>query len=261
MTTGGHRVLVVEDRPADREMVCEILRARGDSPREATTVEEALAAIEEEEFCAFVLDQALPLNQTSTKAFVAGGDRVTEAARKSDKRRTEEGASVTPIVALTSQPLNAQFISGLIERGIDAYIEKPVEDHQEIFLEKMRSLYARAGRGEHAMCAALARRRKVEGAAAADAGVVRVAIDGKVTSTGRTAIEINGTPRDMQDSKCVAILRCIVVRERDLEAWSSRDALGIGANRAATTLIREPFEGLVPDGFVVLEGDRAGTSA
>jgi hypothetical protein len=32
----------------------------------------------------------------------------------------------------------------------------------------------------------------------------------------------------------------------------------IGANRAATTLIREPFERLVPDGFVVLEGDRRG---
>ena len=259
MTTGGHRVLVVEDLPADRAMVCEILRTRGDSPREAATVEEALAAIEEEEFCGFVLDQSLPLNRTSIKASVAGGDRVTEAARKSDMRRTEAGASVTPIIALTSQPLDAQFISGLIERGIDAYMEKAVEDRVQLFLEKMRSLYARAGRGEHSMCAALARRRKVEGAAGASAEGVRVAIDGKVTTSRRTGIVINGTRREAMDSAFVVVLRGIVAHERSPEAWSSRDGLGISTSRSATTRVRELFDGLVPADFQVIESDGRGS--
>jgi CheY-like chemotaxis protein len=258
MTAGAHRVLVVEDRPLDREMVCEILRTRGDSPRAAATVEEALVAIEEEEFCGFVLDQELPLNATSAKAFTAGGDRVTEAARMSDRRRTEDGAYVTPIIALTAQPLNAQFMSGLFERGISAYIEKPVEEQMELFLAKLRGLYERAGRGEHSMCAALATRRPREGAACTSAEGVRIAIDGRVTRSGRTAIEINGATRDLQDSKYVVVLRCIAAREREIAAWSSRDALGIGGNRAATTLIREAFAGLVPDGFEILEGDRRG---
>jgi hypothetical protein len=56
----------------------------------------------------------------------------------------------------------------------------------------------------------------------------------------------------------IVVLRRMVAREREAGGWSSRDALGIGANRAATTLIRETFANLVPAGFEVLEGDRRG---
>ncbi len=263
MTSGGHRLLVVEDRPADREMICEILRLRGDSPREAANVEEALAAIAEEEFCGFVLDQALPLNQASVKALIAGGERVTVEARKSDKRRADDGAHVTPIVALTSQPLSAQFISGLFERGIDAYVEKPVEEHQELFLEKLRTLLARAGRGEHAMCAALAVRRPVERAREQAkegvAGSVRLVIDGKVVTSRRTGVLIDGVRCEMKDLPFLVVLRCAAARERSPEAWSSREALGIAASRNATTYVREAFAGFVAEGFQVIESDGRGS--
>jgi hypothetical protein len=57
----------------------------------------------------------------------------------------------------------------------------------------------------------------------------------------------------------VVILRGIVAHERSPEAWSSRDALGIGTSRNATTRVREPFDGLVPAGFQVIESDGRGS--
>ena len=98
-------------------------------------------------------------------------------------------------------------------------------------------------------------------AVSANAGAVgapRIAIDGKVTRGGRTEIAINGTLREMQDSRLAILLRCIVARDRSLEAWSSRVALGIGESRSATTQLRQTFEGLVPPDFEVLQGDRRG---
>ncbi len=186
--------------------------------------------------------------------------RVRDRRRPAERQAAERGGRTTPIIALTSYPPSAQFISGLFERGIDAYVEKPVNEHLELFLEKLRFLYGRAGRGDHARCAALARRASaapVEVPSAAG-GVVRVAIDGKVTKGG-TEIVINGNLRVMcSDSKFRVVLRGLVARERSAEGWSSREAMGIGRSRNATTYIRKTFEGLAPDGFEVIESDGHG---
>jgi hypothetical protein len=81
---------------------------------------------------------------------------------------------------------------------------------------------------------------------------------GTVTKSGRTQIRVNDTAREMQDSRFLALLRFVVARSRDLEAWSSREALGIATSRNVTTYIREAFDGLVPEDFEVIEGDRRG---
>ena len=235
MRLTGHRLLVVEDDPNASEITCAILRSRGDSPRAVATVEDALAAIEEEEFCGFVLDQGLPLNLTDPKPFISGGERVTIAARQSDPRRTPDGAAhVTPILALTLHSKEPRFVAGLFKLRIDAFVEKDVCDRVEYFCAEVREMLAKAGRGDHANCAALSRRASGGGApGATGAGgegttcAVRLAIDGRVTRSGRTAIVINGTPREMMVNRFVVLLRLVVARERSIEAWSSKVALGI----------------------------------
>ncbi|HEY2509527.1 MAG TPA: response regulator, partial [Polyangiaceae bacterium] len=57
----AHRVLIVEDHPDALAALVEIVEALGHEARVATTVEEALKAIEEEEFCYLIVDQELPL--------------------------------------------------------------------------------------------------------------------------------------------------------------------------------------------------------
>jgi CheY-like chemotaxis protein len=247
----GHRVLVVEDNALEREDVCALFESLGESARAVATVEQALAALEEEEFCLVVCDQALPLRE-GMGDFVTGGERIVRTARAMDRRRTEDGADVTPILAFTSYSEKSSFVTGLFEAGITTFVPKPLASNMTYFLEKYRGVLARAGRSDHGKCAALARRGIAPDGA-------RIAIDGRTTTQGRTAIEINGTERDMQDSKFAIVLRAIVAREQTKDGWSSADALGIGANRAATTHVREPFKGLVPAGFNVLQGDRHGS--
>jgi CheY-like chemotaxis protein len=248
----------VEDDPAASEITCAILRSRGDSPRAATTVEEALTAIAEEEFCYFVLDQQLPLDTNDPKPLITGGERVTVAVRQSDPRQNAGVGYVTPILVLSGYSSKAQFVTSLFKRGIDTFVEKDVCDRVEYFSQEVREMLEKAGRGDHAKCAALAQRVSTPVAEGVVAAPVVLAIDGKITKAGRTEIVINGARREMQDARFAVLLRCLVARERSPEAWSSREALGIARSRNATTYIREAFDGLVPDGFQAIEGDRRG---
>jgi CheY-like chemotaxis protein len=248
----GHRVLVVEDNPEDRDDICGVLRSRGDSPRAAGTVAEALVALEEEEFCYFVFDQALPFDGSAPKAFISGGERLVVAARATDKRRTTDG-DVTPIVALTSHSEGGPFITGLFELGISTFVSKPVALNTTYFLEKLRGALARAGRDDHAKCAALVQRRVT--ATVKDG--VRVVIDGVTTSSRCAGFFVNGERRDLQDSKFVMFLRLVAAHLVAAGSWSDRQELGM-RGRNATTAIREAFVGLVPDGLNVIEGDGRG---
>ncbi len=51
-------------------------------------------------------------------------------------------------------------------------------------------------------------------------------------------------------------LRLSAMRLWHAESWGERTVLGIGTSRSAASRLREPFEGLVPDDFQVLEFDR-----
>ena len=121
------------------------------------------------------------------------------------------------------------------------------------FLEKLRGALARAGREDHCKCAALAQRRAI--AAVKDG--VRVAIDGVTTSSRCTGFFVNGERRDLQDSKFVIFLRLVAAHLAASGSWSDRQALGM-RGRNATTAIREPFVGLVPDGLNAIEKDGRG---
>jgi CheY-like chemotaxis protein len=248
-----HRVVVVEDLADAREYVCAILRLRGDEPVAAGTVEEALPLLETGYACYYVFDQQLPLNATSVGAAITGGERVIETVRGVDNRHNGT-CHVTPILALTGASEKPAFVSGLFKLGIDAFVQKPLSDNLATFQNEIREMLARAGRADHAACAALLRRGTT---AVADAAA-QITIDGTVTTRGRTEIAINGVRREMQDGKLLVVLRSIVARGQSEGGWSSRDALGIGADRAATARIRETFAGIVPDGVDVLEGDRRG---
>jgi CheY-like chemotaxis protein len=148
----GHRVLVVEDDPEARKDIGELLASRGDDVRFAETVNEALAAIEEEEFCYFVIDQQLP-TRPGDKPLVGGGERVLGECRKKDERRDGRGRHVTPIVVCTGYSEHHEFVSRMYDAGADAFFAKPVVERA--FLDKVRGTLEKVGRETHEKCAGL----------------------------------------------------------------------------------------------------------
>src|SRR5580700_6619761 len=89
----GHRILVVEDHDDTRACAIAWLTARGDRPRGVANVEEAFRAMQEEDFCCYVVDQELPFTKDSIP-LVIGGQRVVEAVRAADNRRRSVTAFV-----------------------------------------------------------------------------------------------------------------------------------------------------------------------
>jgi CheY-like chemotaxis protein len=277
----GHRPLVVEDDPAAAEIVCRILRARGDAPIVASNVESALAILETERPCYFVLDQGLPQNADDDKPDVLGGHAVTTAARASDTRHTGRGF-VTPILVLTAQPRKLEFVTGLFKDGIAAYVEKDVVDRVPAFNREITEMLARAGRQDHAQCAALAvgaalahpppnggagratgeggtdSKGECAGAEAARGPIVVELDGGPGGGLRRTGFLVNGARTDLQDAMFARLVRLVAAHEDAPEAYSPRHAIGILESRDATTAIRKAFKGLVPAGFEVLERDGYG---
>ena len=254
-----HRVLIVEDDPAARAILEELVRSRGDSPRAVGTVEEAMRALVEELFCYVLLDQQLP-SVEGAEPMLGGGERILVAIRKLDGRRNAEGFHVTPVIVLTGYSSNPDFVSKMYDLGASGFIAKPLPPNLEKLLDRIRTCLARGGRGEHEGCAGLGgvgAPVAEGGPAVGGKGAVTLAVDDGIVGAA-TAVRVCGELRPMQFSKFVVMLRLIAVHGRGNGSWESSDELGFGDNRAVTTAIRKVFAGLIPPGFEVLERDGLG---
>jgi CheY-like chemotaxis protein len=262
----GHRILVVDDDPSVRALLEGLLRARGDTVRLAATVEEARAAIGEEVVCLAIVDQQLP-TRAGEQAFVSGGEAVMRAIRKIDDRRDADGRHVFQVLVVTGylreseadRDRIAEFMAGMFELGADAVVEKPLDAaNTEKLLAKVRMALEKAGRTEHAACAAFARGGGDATPGAARPREVRIAIDGRVVAQGRTSVRVDGVETALRDRTFYVVFRCAAARSSSPGGWTSRAAAGIGESGNATTYIRRAFDGLVPDGLNVIEPDRRG---
>ena len=258
----GHRPLIVEDNPAALAAQVEIVQSLGHEPRTATHVAEALVAIAEEDFCYLLVDQELPW-RLGAQALVSGGARIMEAYRKRDDRRAgAEGRHVTQIIVVSGYSREYRFVVKMFEQGADDFVAKPVGEHAEELIEVINRALKRSGRREHAGCAGMGVARAAVGVGVGvgvGGGVVvgvELCLDGGIVA-GRTTFHVNGVRRSLQDAKFVVLLRLVAVHERAAGTWTSRVAMGI-VQRDMTTRVREAFEGVLPEGFELVESDRRG---
>jgi DNA-binding response OmpR family regulator len=255
----GHAVVLDEDDPETAGLLTEIVRSRGDRPFVASTVADAIALLEKIDPCYVLADQELPADATS-RPLIGGGERVVAHARRQDTRRIDETWHVRPILVVTGWASDPDFVSKMYDLGASAFQMKPLgREGMESLLKKIQTCLERAQRVHHDACARFARPRVSASTAPASRSLAgpRVRIDGEKERT-RMIVVVDGQRRTMQESAFVSLLRAIVARERWPDAWSTRASLYIGGSRNATTRIREPFKGLVPDGFDVLESDHLG---
>ena len=100
------KILIVEDEPKLREVLCDFFSSKGEHPSEARDGMEALALIEEQDFDAVLLDIMMPK---------LDGLSVCRAVRKNND---------VPIVFLTALSDEEDKLMGY-ELGADDYITKP----------------------------------------------------------------------------------------------------------------------------------------
>jgi DNA-binding response OmpR family regulator len=248
----GHRALVVEDAADARAILQEVVRSRGDIPVCVGTVEEAIALLHTERFCYVLLDQQLP-SVAGAEPMLGGGEHILVAARKLEHRRNAEGWHVMPILIVTGYSSDPDFVSKMYDLGCDGFIAKPLTPNIEKLLDRIRACLGRAERSEHDRCGSIS--PSVH--ATVDTARVTLAMDG-TPAGGRTAVTICGVPRELRDRTFVVLLHLVAVHKRAAGLWEARDALGFGRSRNAPSRVREAFDGLVPEDFEVIEGDRRG---
>jgi two-component system sensor histidine kinase RpfC len=130
--TLGLRVLVAEDNPVNRKVTARILQHGGNETEMAASGDEALAALEREEFDVLVVD----INMPGT-----GGLDVIKLQRMSEAGSGDR----LPIIALSADATQ-ETRRASEEAGVDAYLTKPVEARR--LLETINTVVAAAGSGK-----------------------------------------------------------------------------------------------------------------
>jgi CheY-like chemotaxis protein len=255
----GHRILLVEDHDPTREVALEALTASGYRVRGVASVDEAFQAMQEEDFCLYIVDQELPARRDGL-ATVDGGRRIIVAIRQADSRRVDL-AYLTSIVVWTGFSIAPDFVWSMKDLGADGFVDKGMGGMDRLLAEVHKRLVL-AGRADHADCAAFEAERASAGARpekmdrGEPAAPISIYVVGKEGT--RTTVEINGEPRGMQDGKLVVLLRLIDKWERGGHLWSEREELGIKDSRETISRVRAVFRGLAPIGFDPIQADRSG---
>lgn len=109
-------ILVVDDNPANRKLVCEFLRPLGPNVTSVESGLEALDAVSRQRFDLILMDVQMP---------GMDGMETTKAIR------AQEGAERTPVVALTAHAVNEKKMK-LLLAGMDDFLSKPVSEEDLI---------------------------------------------------------------------------------------------------------------------------------
>ncbi len=105
------KVLVVDDNPSNRRLVCELLRDMAVSVDNVESGEKAIELCEAEKYSLILMDIQMPgLNGLETTRIL---------------RENEDGKHRTPIVALTAHAVDDEK-SELLIAGMDDFISKPI---------------------------------------------------------------------------------------------------------------------------------------
>jgi CheY-like chemotaxis protein len=254
----GHAVLIVEDDEVVRDKLAAFVRSRGERPFLATCVRRALEMLATLHPCYVLADHQLPM-EDGDDPFEESGEYLLREARKLDMRVVPGTLfCVLQIIVVTALPPETKFVTRMLHLGASHFLSKPLGREQLRELSVMiDECLERSRRVHHSACAAHARGGPSPEPEPKLTAAPRIRIDGARART-RVVIFVDGHRRTIQESAMVPLLRAIVVHERSPGMYSPKEYLRISPSGSATTRIREPFKGLVPEGFEVLEGSGGG---
>lgn len=203
----NHRILIVEDEPKLREVLCDFFNSKGEHPFEARDGMEALALLEEQDFDAVLLDIMMPKMD---------GLSVCRAVRKNND---------VPIVFLTALSDEEDKLMGY-ELGADDYVTKPFT---------MSVLYAKI------MALIKRNQRNVLAGDRMEAGGITLDLARQKVFAGKS--EITLTPKEFTLLRCLMQNKNMVMRREQLliKCWGYDYE---GESRAVDTHIKRLREKL-----------------
>jgi DNA-binding NarL/FixJ family response regulator len=260
-----HEILVLEDHPGNAAALQDLLGAMDMDCRLVTTLDELRACLATGfKPCGALLDMQVPHTAGARPHEKAGesGIAMVQARWTGDER--------VPIVVVTAFRSDPEYVWAMAELDVDGFCAK---SNIAALPDKLTHALKKAGRGAHAECVARDRggrggadaeragtRKKVRAGGSSTAAEreteVTLAMLGEPVGRGRTTLRICGETRSLRDAQFAVLLRGVELHEREPGGWLDRFELGFGLDRAMTTRVRAPFKGLVPEGFVVFEGDQ-----
>ncbi len=247
-----HVALIVEDDPATLAILVELVKSIGHEARTASTLAEVRAAAQAGGYCYVLLDMQIP-SEAGAMPMIGSGETALALLREREPDRNANGRHLLQILIVTAYSREPDFVARMYDADANGFIDKPFGAKMEQVLDKIRACLKRAGREEHGDCARKTRVKAPE----AITEKVELAIDG--TRVGRrTAVHAGAARRELPDARFILLLRLIDAHLRTPGAWSTRQELGIGRSPEIPSRIREAFEGVFPEGFELMESDRAG---
>ena len=204
----GFKVLIVEDEPKLREVLCDFFLSKGDTPFEAATGTQALELAREQEFDAILLDIMMP---------ELDGFSVCRALRRENS---------VPIIFLTALSDEDDKLLGY-ELGADDYVTKPFT--MSVLYAKTAALIKRS-RGN-----VLSDRDRLEAAG------ITLELSSHKVFIGKKEVVL--TPKEYALLLCLMRNRNIVMRREQLQVKCGGYDLE-GESRAVDTHIRRLREKL-----------------
>ncbi len=182
---GARTVLVVDDEPHIRELVCGYLRRDGFAAAEAGSGEEALATLARDAVDLVVLDVRLP--------GIDGMETLRRLRRTSD----------VPVLMLTARAEEADRIVGL-EIGADDYVTKPFSPREVV--ARVRAILRRGDTSER-------------GADRVDVGDVRIDLTGREVSVAGVPAVLTALEFDLLAALASAPGRVFTRRQLIERVW------------------------------------------
>lgn len=174
------RILIVEDEPKLREVLCDYFLSKGECPTEADNGDEALELIEENDFDAVLLDIMMP---------GMNGLSVCRAVRRSND---------VPIIFLTALSDEEDKLMGY-ELGADDYVTKPFS---------MSVLYAKT------MALIKRNQRSVLAGDRMEAGGITVELSARKVFAGKKEVAL--TPKEYALLRCLMQNKNMVMSREQL---------------------------------------------
>src|SRR4051812_17883038 len=115
---GKHKILLVEDDQIIASAVSEHLRVLGYDCVHASSFDEARELISAGDFCAIITDLGILAFKESAKPDRELGFELIDHARKIYWRKTEEGHSLMPIIAMSAHDQHP-FMRKAVRNGVD----------------------------------------------------------------------------------------------------------------------------------------------
>jgi DNA-binding response OmpR family regulator len=145
-----HDVLVIEDDEACSENVCEILDSIGCNAKSTDNAEIAVALLDQQRFCFFVLDLAIKKSPKAMKGHTTHGLRVLKEIR--NRYGPHQGLpNWTPVVVVSGNANELdEVIQMMSDGGVDDIIRKPISIADTT--RRLERLLERSGRLNHSAC-------------------------------------------------------------------------------------------------------------